>query len=63
MPRLLHLSDIHFGAENPAAVGEAAAFIRRESFDLLVVTGDITQYGSALEFKAAQRWFAALPAR
>jgi 3',5'-cyclic AMP phosphodiesterase CpdA len=61
MPRLLHLSDIHFGAENPAAVGEAAAFIRRESFDLLVVTGDITQYGSVLEFKAAERWFTALP--
>ena len=37
------MSDIHFGAENPAAVGAAADFVRSQGFDLMVVTGDITQ--------------------
>jgi 3',5'-cyclic AMP phosphodiesterase CpdA len=61
MVRILHLSDIHFGAENPAAIAGAADFVRAKPFDLLVISGDITQFGAAFEFEAAKRWFATLP--
>ncbi|HWA63550.1 MAG TPA: metallophosphoesterase [Caulobacteraceae bacterium] len=59
--RVLHLSDIHFGHENVAAVDATALFIAKTPFDLLVVSGDVTQYGERREFEAARRWFARLP--
>jgi 3',5'-cyclic AMP phosphodiesterase CpdA len=61
MPRILHLSDIHFGAENTLAAAAAADYARSHPFDLLVVSGDITQDGKPLEFEAAARWYAILP--
>jgi 3',5'-cyclic AMP phosphodiesterase CpdA len=61
MIRLLHLADIHFGAENTMAAAAAADFARAEPFDLLVLSGDVTQDGRPIEFEAAARWFAALP--
>jgi 3',5'-cyclic AMP phosphodiesterase CpdA len=61
MPRILHLSDIHFGAENTLATAAAADFARHQPFDLLVISGDITQDGKPLEFEAAARWFNVLP--
>jgi 3',5'-cyclic AMP phosphodiesterase CpdA len=61
MPRILHLSDIHFGAENTLATAAAADFACRHPFDLLVITGDITQDGKPLEFEAAARWYNLLP--
>jgi 3',5'-cyclic AMP phosphodiesterase CpdA len=61
MPRILHMSDIHFGAENTLAAAAAADYAHRHPFDLLVISGDLTQDGKALEFEAASRWFAALP--
>jgi 3',5'-cyclic AMP phosphodiesterase CpdA len=61
MPRLLHMTDIHFGAENTLAAAAAAAFAHETPFDLLVLTGDVTQDGRPIEFEAAARWYAALP--
>jgi 3',5'-cyclic AMP phosphodiesterase CpdA len=61
MPRILHMSDIHFGAENTLATAAAADYAHSESFDLLVITGDITQDGKPLEFEAAARWYNVLP--
>ena len=61
MLRLLHLTDIHFGAENTLAAAAAADFARTEPFDLLVLTGDVTQDGRPIEFEAAARWYGALP--
>ncbi len=58
--RLLHFSDIHFGGENVEALAAATAFARASPYDLIVVSGDITQFGSPPEFEAAGRWFAAL---
>jgi 3',5'-cyclic AMP phosphodiesterase CpdA len=60
--RLAHLSDIHFGAENPAAIAAAARMLDAGGFDLVVVTGDLTQFGEAREFAAAARWLAGVPA-
>ncbi len=61
MARILHLSDIHFGAENPAALAAVTTLIHHARFDLLLVTGDITQFGSRDEFTAAKLWFDSLP--
>ena len=61
MARILHLSDIHFGAENTLAAAAAADYARGTPFDLLVISGDITQDGKPLEFEAAARWYNVLP--
>jgi 3',5'-cyclic AMP phosphodiesterase CpdA len=61
MLRLLHMTDIHFGAENTLAAAAAADYAHGEPFDLLVLSGDVTQDGRPIEFEAAARWYAALP--
>ena len=59
--RLAHLSDIHFGGENKEAVAAAARYLSEESFDLVVVSGDLTRYAEIAEFEAAVAWLDALP--
>jgi 3',5'-cyclic AMP phosphodiesterase CpdA len=61
MGRILHLSDIHFGTENVAAVAAVRDIALREAFDLIAITGDVTSYGSKPEFAAAAAWINALP--
>ncbi len=61
MLKLLHLSDIHFGCENGAALDGVAAFAAQDRFDAVVVTGDVTQFGATAEFRAARAWFESLP--
>ena len=59
--RILHVSDIHFGCENKAAVDAVLQIARTEPFDLIAITGDITQFGTPDEFAAASAFVAALP--
>src|SRR5438067_2194330 len=59
--RLLQLSDIHFGGENVEALQAALTYCQTTQFDLLVLCGDITQFGHAGEFEAAARWVSRLP--
>ena len=54
--RLAHLSDIHFGGENVAAVAAAAEHLNAGAFDLVVVSGDLTRYAETPEFEAAASW-------
>jgi 3',5'-cyclic AMP phosphodiesterase CpdA len=54
--RLAHLSDIHFGGENKAAVAAATEMLNAGAFDLVVVTGDLTRYAEVPEFEAAAAW-------
>ena len=56
--RLAHLSDIHFGGENAAAVAAATEMLNGGGFDLVVVTGDLTRYAEIPEFEAAAAWLA-----
>lgn len=58
--RLAHLSDIHFGGENPGAVAAATDFVNAGGFDLVVVSGDLTRYGEPQEFRAAAQWLEGL---
>jgi 3',5'-cyclic AMP phosphodiesterase CpdA len=59
--RIIQVSDIHFGAEDTAAVEATADYIRAKAFDLLLMTGDVTQLGHHTEFKSARDWLATLP--
>jgi 3',5'-cyclic AMP phosphodiesterase CpdA len=59
--RLAHLSDIHFGGENAAAVAAVTDHLRNDPVDLTVVTGDLTRYAEIPEFEAAAEWLASLP--
>ena len=61
MMRLLHMTDIHFGAENTLAAAAAVDYAHEAAFDLLVLSGDLTQDGRPIEFEAAARWYRALP--
>jgi 3',5'-cyclic AMP phosphodiesterase CpdA len=58
--RFAHLSDIHFGGENAAAVAAAAEHVNAGGFDLVVVSGDLTRYGETAEFEAAAAWLSSL---
>ena len=61
MGGILHMSDIHFGCENKAAVAAAAEIAQAGEFQLIVISGDITQFGHVDEFEAAAAWVSALP--
>lgn len=61
MGGVLHLSDIHFGCENKAAVAAVAELAAQGDFELIVISGDLTQYGRRSEFEAAAAWTGRLP--
>lgn len=61
MIRLAHLSDIHFGGENVAAVEACVERLHAEPLDAVVVSGDLTQFGEPAEFAAASAWIDRLP--
>jgi 3',5'-cyclic AMP phosphodiesterase CpdA len=58
--RLAHLSDIHFGGENPRAVAAVFAWLVDERPDLVIISGDLTVAGAKAEFAAAAAWISAL---
>ena len=60
--RIAHLSDIHFGGENVAAVEAAVDAVAAFNPSLTVVSGDVTLNGLPREFEAAAAWLARLPA-
>lgn len=58
MARLFHVSDVHFGREDQAAVRWFADLVRAERPDAVVCTGDLTMRARKHEFAAAQTWLA-----
>jgi len=60
MIRIAHLSDIHFGDENVAALAAATAWVNSQSLDLVIVSGDLTRFGERGEFAAARAWIESL---
>lgn len=58
---LFHVSDLHFGYEDAAALDWFAAEVARERPAAVICTGDLTMRGSAREFAAAAAWLGALP--
>ena len=61
MTIIAHLSDLHFGASDPAQVKALTEDLRDVGTDHVIATGDLTQSGRAREFEEAARWFEALP--
>lgn len=59
--KIIQVSDLHFGGENPAAVEAALARFHQEKPDLLVVAGDLTRDGARTEFAAARAWLDRAP--
>ena len=60
MTKLFHVSDIHFGAEDPAALAWFAQCVADEKPDAIVMTGDLTMRARREEFEAGAKWLAAL---
>jgi 3',5'-cyclic AMP phosphodiesterase CpdA len=54
MSLLLHISDTHFGTEQPKVVAALLAMAHERRPDLLVLSGDVTQRAKAKEFAAAK---------
>ncbi len=60
MTVLFHASDLHFGAEDSAALDWFAGAVERDRPDAVIITGDLTMRARSAEFAAAQDWLAAL---
>jgi 3',5'-cyclic AMP phosphodiesterase CpdA len=60
MTKLFHVSDVHFGAEDPAALEWFAACVAEEEPDAVVMTGDLTMRALPQEFDAGARWLQSL---
>ena len=58
--RLFHVSDLHFGREDPAAVEAFARMVRAERPDAVICTGDLTMRARSSEYAAATAWLKAL---
>jgi 3',5'-cyclic AMP phosphodiesterase CpdA len=56
-----HLSDLHFGAEDPDVVRALAEDLAAVGPALVVVSGDVTQRARPREFRAARAFLDALP--
>lgn len=61
MPRILHVTDIHFGCENKAAVAAVREHALEGGYDLIVQSGDMTMVGCEPEFIMASEWLKGLP--
>ena len=62
MRRLAHLSDLHFGATDPAVVEALAADLAADPPDLVLISGDLTMRARRREFREARRFIESLPA-
>ncbi|WP_033925077.1 metallophosphoesterase family protein [Sphingomonas sp. 35-24ZXX] len=60
MTVLFHASDLHFGAEDSAALAWFAQEVEQHRPDAVIITGDLTMRARSAEFAAAQEWLAAL---
>lgn len=58
---LFHVSDLHFGYEDQAALDWFMAEVDRVRPDAVLCTGDLTMRGSAREFDLARAWLERLP--
>ncbi|MBB5686432.1 metallophosphoesterase family protein [Sphingobium boeckii] len=56
MTRLFHVSDLHFGREDEAALAWFAARVKDERPDGVIITGDLTYRARSEEFATATAW-------
>ncbi|MGY2732984.1 3',5'-cyclic AMP phosphodiesterase CpdA [Sphingomonas sp. UYP23] len=58
--RLFHVSDVHFGREDAAAVAWFGALVKAEQPDAVIMTGDLTMRARQREFAAGLEWLQGL---
>lgn len=56
MTRLIHLSDLHFGAHDPKLVEAVESRVDEAAPDLVIVSGDLTQRARTEQFQEACRF-------
>ncbi|WP_303827479.1 metallophosphoesterase family protein [Asticcacaulis taihuensis] len=59
--KIAHISDLHFGAHDPAVLEALVAHLIEAGPHLVIASGDITQSATEAEFAAARAFFDALP--
>ena len=60
MTKLFHISDVHFGAEDPAAIAWFGQCVAAERPDAVIMTGDLTMRATTREFEAGGAWLRSL---
>lgn len=60
MIKLFHVSDVHFGAEDPVALDWFRERVAEERPDAVVMTGDLTMRARTREFEAGAKWLQSL---
>ena len=58
--KLFHVSDVHFGAEDPAAIAWFDGLVATEKPDAVIMTGDLTMRARRREFEAGEAWLRGL---
>ena len=61
MPTIAHVSDLHFGREDPGVVSALGKHLNEDPPDLVVASGDFTQRARESQFRAAAKFFFSLP--
>ena len=56
MPKIIHLSDVHFGANDPVIVAAVEKRLDHEQAELVVISGDFTQRAKEKEFAEAAKF-------
>ncbi|WP_280152306.1 metallophosphoesterase family protein [Piscinibacter sp. XHJ-5] len=56
MTTLLHISDPHFGTEQPPVVDALLQLVREQPPDQVILSGDVTQRARRAQFSAARRF-------
>jgi len=60
MIRLFHVSDVHFGAEDPDAIAWFTGLVATERPDAVIMTGDLTMRATTQEFQRGGDWLRSL---
>ncbi|HPY41811.1 MAG TPA: metallophosphoesterase, partial [Thiolinea sp.] len=60
MPTFVHISDLHFGREQPAVIEAWFRATQTIQPDLVILSGDLTQRATDEEYTAAQQFLAKL---
>ncbi len=60
MARIAHLSDIHFGANDPNIVAATIDWLKEKKPDLVIISGDLTQRARVAQFQDAANYLQAL---
>ncbi len=58
--KLFHVSDVHFGAEDPAAIAWFSHCVAEEKPDAVIMTGDLTMRATKDEFQQGGDWLRSL---